>query len=425
MLRTPKKQNKHRTNARQIMSKNTNVNSVNENDITLAQLKVELMERWELPYSVFVMGPAGVGKSSVFKQMVAEIATGNPQAEWRYLNGCQVVGGIQGEGEKKELKTSYGFIDLRLSQMEPQDLAGIPMPEAGVTKRFLPAELPVVTAEHLPETGLLFLDEANQADITVQKAMFSLILDRKVADVPLKPGWRVMAAGNRLEDSIAVSEMPAPLQNRFAHYSVRPDFACWKDWALTTKLHPTVFSFLQDNMQYFCKSQGSDAEYAFPTPRTWEQVGKTVDYWENKKIEKSHVEKVRSLTALIGRAAAEMYVSFLELSQKINIEEMLSGKIKRKYKPTEIAEAWQCVAALYSYILRTNTPEAVKRVLVFLAKSGTFAELAEFMGMFQHDLNIYDRKLVLDAFTLMSDEETSTYYSWMETFVKRGHLIHS
>ena len=54
------------------MSKAT---TVNDNDITLLQLKNELKERWDLPYSVFVMGPAGVGKSAIFKQTVAEIAT--------------------------------------------------------------------------------------------------------------------------------------------------------------------------------------------------------------------------------------------------------------------------------------------------------------------------------------------------------------
>lgn len=402
------------------MSKAT---TVNDNDITLLQLKNELKERWDLPYSVFVMGPAGVGKSAIFKQTVAEIATGNPHAKWRYLNGCQVVGGETGKGEKRELETSFGFIDLRLSQMEPQDLAGIPMPENGVTKRFLPAEIPVVTAANLPDKGLLFLDEANQADLTVQKAMFSLILDRKVADVPLKPGWRVMAAGNRLEDSCAVSEMPAPLQNRFAHYSVRADFACWKDWAIATELHPSVFTFLQDNMTYFCKPHGDSGEYAFPTPRTWEQCGITVAYWESRKIEKSHAEKVRAIASLVGRAAAELYVSFLELSQKIDIEGMISGKIKRKFAPKEIAEAWQCVAALYSYILRNKSAETVKRVLIFLANSGTFSELSEFLAMFQHDLNLYDRKLVLDAFGLMSEEETEKYYKWLETFCKKGYLM--
>ena len=43
--------------------------------------------------------------------------------------------------------------------------------------------------------------------------------------------------------------------------------------------------------------------------------------------------------------------------------------------------------------------------------------------MFQHDLNLYDRKLVLDAFGLMSEEETEKYYKWLETFCKKGYLM--
>ena len=46
-----------------------------------------------------------------------------------------------------------------------------------------------------------------------------------------------------------------------------------------------------------------------------------------------------------------------------------------------------------------------------------------FLAMFQHDLNLYDRKLVLDAFGLMSEEETEKYYKWLETFCKKGYLM--
>ena len=81
------------------------------------------------------------------------------------------------------------------------------------------------------------------------------------------------------------------------------------------------------------------------------------------------------------------------------------------------------MAALYSYILRNKSAETVKRVLIFLANSGTFSELSEFLAMFQHDLNLYDRKLVLDAFGLMSEEETEKYYKWLETFCKKGYLM--
>lgn len=385
----------------------------NDNAITLSELQEELRVRWDLPFSVFVSGPAGVGKSAVFKQLVAEIATGDRFAKWTFKNGIEVCGKDGNE---------FGFIDYRLAQIEPQDLAGIPMPENGTTRRFLPSELPVVGNDTVPEQGLLFLDEANQADITVQKAMFSLILDRKVAGIPLKPGWRVMAAGNRLEDSIAVSEMAAPLQNRFVHYTVRADYNTWKDWAMATKMHPSVFAFVQNNIQHFCKSHGDNDEYAFPTPRTWEQVALTVKYWESRNIKKNHAQKVRSIAAIIGRSAAELYTSFLEAAQAIDVEALLSGRVKVEYTSADIAKAWHCVSALYSYVLRKNTLEDTKKVILFIIQSDTFKALKEFMAMLIHDLNIYDRKRMAEVYGSLQGEELDETYKILSIYLKAKQI---
>ena len=133
------------------MAKSTKI--TNDNSITLSELKAELRERWDLPFSVFVSGPAGVGKSAVFKQLVAEIATGDPFAKWEFKNGIQVCG---------EGKDEHGFIDYRLAQIEPQDLAGIPMPENGTTRRFLPSELPVVGNDRVPEVCSFLTKQTRQ-----------------------------------------------------------------------------------------------------------------------------------------------------------------------------------------------------------------------------------------------------------------------
>lgn len=229
------------------MAKSTKI--ANDNAITLSELQEELRVRWDLPFSVFVSGPAGVGKSAVFKQLVAEIATGDRFAKWTFKNGIEVCGK---EGNE------FGFIDYRLAQIEPQDLAGIPMPENGTTRRFLPSELPVVGNDTVPEQGLLFLDEANQADITVQKAMFSLILDRKVAG--------------------------------------------------------------------------------------------------SKNIKKNHAQKVRSIAAIIGRSAAELYTSFLEAAQAIDVEALLSGicNTKRKTSMKSLAKVFRNLLASWSWITKMN-----------------------------------------------------------------------
>ena len=137
-----------------------------------------------LPLSVMIWGAPGIGKSSIVAQVAA--AHGLP---------C---------------------IDLRLSQLAPADLRGLPVAdhEQGVA-RLLPPEF-------LPRSGsgILFLDEINLAPPALQVVAKQLVLDRRVGSYTLPEGWLVWAAGNRKEDRAAVFDMPAPLANRFLHLQV-------------------------------------------------------------------------------------------------------------------------------------------------------------------------------------------------------------
>ena len=97
---------------------------------------------------VMLWGPPGVGKS----EMVAQVAKSN----------------------------SVEVIDIRLSQMEPSDLRGIPFRNNGSVEWAIPAMLP--NTERHGETGILFLDEITSAAPSVSAAAYQLILDRLHSD---------------------------------------------------------------------------------------------------------------------------------------------------------------------------------------------------------------------------------------------------
>jgi len=145
----------------------------------------------ELPLSTMIWGPPGVGKSSVVAQVAA-------------AHGLE-------------------FVDVRLSQLAPTDLRGLPVAQEtsggqGVSRWYPPEFLPT------GGRGILFLDEVNMAPPTMQGMAQQLILDRRVGSYELPDGWFVWAAGNRKEDRASVFDMPAPLANRFLHLTVRADF---------------------------------------------------------------------------------------------------------------------------------------------------------------------------------------------------------
>ena len=103
------------------------------------------------------------------------------------------------------------LIDLRISQLAPTDLRGLPVADHEArTSRWYPPEF-------LPRSGsgILFLDELNMAPPAIQGIAQQLVLDRKVGSYTLPEGWHVWAAGNRSEDGASVFSMPSALQNRF------------------------------------------------------------------------------------------------------------------------------------------------------------------------------------------------------------------
>ena len=110
---------------------------------------------------VMLWGPPGVGKS----QMIAQVAE---------RHGVPVI-------------------DIRLSQMEPSDLRGIPFRNGDTVEWAPPAMLP--DAERHGPRGVLFLDEITSAPPSVSAAAYQLILDRKLGAYEVPEGWAIFAAG--------------------------------------------------------------------------------------------------------------------------------------------------------------------------------------------------------------------------------------
>ncbi|MCX6366066.1 MAG: MoxR family ATPase, partial [Armatimonadetes bacterium] len=109
--------------------------------------------------SVMLWGPPGVGKSSIVAQVAAS----------------------QG----------LDFVDVRLSQLAPTDLRGLPVPdhESRVSRWSAPEFLLQTSGRG----GILFLDELNMAPPPMQGIAQQLLLDRKVGSYAAPDGWFIWA----------------------------------------------------------------------------------------------------------------------------------------------------------------------------------------------------------------------------------------
>lgn len=124
-----------------------------------AQLK-EILLNVGLVRPVFIWGAPGIGKSSIVEEFAAELGL-----------SCVCLTG---------------------SQLAPEDLIGVPQIIDG-TSVFCPPRSLV-----RKEPFCLFLDELNACSLEVQKAFYSLILERRIGEYHLPEGSIVLAAGNRM-----------------------------------------------------------------------------------------------------------------------------------------------------------------------------------------------------------------------------------
>jgi AAA domain (dynein-related subfamily) len=185
---------------------------------------------------VMLWGPPGVGKS----QMVAQVAA----------------------------KHATAVIDIRLSQMEPSDLRGIPFRLDNIVEWAVPALLP--DAKRHGATGILFLDEITSAAPTVSAAAYQLILDRRLGEYRVPDGWAIFAAGNRQGDRGVTYSMPAPLANRFSHFTVEAHLDDWVAWAYANSLDERLIAFLRFRPDLLFDFDPAHNPVAFPSPRSWE-----------------------------------------------------------------------------------------------------------------------------------------------------------
>lgn len=126
--------------------------------------------------------------------------------------------GKSGTGKSEIIKSianelNMPIVDLRMSQLPPEDLNGLPAPTDDKSAfRYL---LPEWFNKFQPDTPfVLFLDEINQATPHTINALYAIVHDRMIAG-RYNPNMRVVAAGNLLEESDFLNALPQPLLNRF------------------------------------------------------------------------------------------------------------------------------------------------------------------------------------------------------------------
>jgi hypothetical protein len=283
---------------------------------------------------IMIWGPPGVGKSDIVAQTAA--------------------------------RHGAALVDLRLAQMEPTDLRGIPFRDGRAVIWAPPATLPDAARDGA--RGLLFLDEITSAVPTVTAAAYQLILDRRLGEYRVPEGWAIFAAGNRHGDRGVTYAMAAPLANRFTHYEIEPDVDDFIAWGHGAGLDPRLLAFLRFRPDLLFDFDPARSGPALPTPRSWAYAARAL-----VKFAGDPALLAESLKACVGTPAGLALRAYLEHVDRIpDIAAIAAGRVKDVPHGVEL----QCAvaAALVRHVARLERPGQDAAVAHTLAYARRFAQ---------------------------------------------------
>lgn len=292
--------------------------------VTSEEAQVALRRCFDRQRPVFLWGPPGIGKSELVQSITDEM-----------------------KGH---------MIDLRLGQMDPTDIRGIPFynKDNGLMDWAPPIDLPSKEFAAKHPIVVLFFDEMNSAAPSVQAAAYQLVLNRRIGKYELPDNVVIVAAGNREGDKGVTYKMPAPLSNRFVHLEMRVDFESWQKWAVNNGIHKDVVGYVSFAKQDLFDFDPKSSSRAFATPRSWTFVSELLGDELPPNVETDLV------SGTVGDGTAIKFMAHRKIAGKMpNPTDILLGKVKS----LEVKE----VSAMYSltvsmcYELKTYHEKTAKK----------------------------------------------------------------
>lgn len=234
--------------------------------VTLSQAQA-LIRCLAADLSLLLLSPPGVGKSASVAQIARQAGL-----ECRSLLGTQIA---------------------------PEDVSGIPR-IVGERSVFCP---PRVLLPERPEPFCLFLDELPAAAPDIQKAFYSLLLERRLGEHRLPPGTWVVAAGNRAEDRALVRTVSSALINRVIVLHVRVDVREWLIWAKANGVRADILAFVTFLPEALMRAVPREP-VPFSTPRAWTALSRALDLAERGGILIDDLRRALSFGSVSAEDAA-------------------------------------------------------------------------------------------------------------------------
>lgn len=259
-----------------------------------------------------VVGQSGIGKTALAKKLAKDnnwsliVVDGNllKEGEIGGLPTIESYVGINSNGSKIEKKTTVYAVHNKLKEIDEEISKG--------------------------NTVLLFIDEINRCEHTVQQELMNLILNREINGYKLSEDVKILAAMNPSSKygsdfDYQVVDMDAAQENRFVWLNMEPDYTQWLNWAISAGIEQKVVEFISTFPEYLHKINEGDVS---ATPRSYERVSKSYKVYKEQKDSIPRTVFLNVLKGNVGKVIAEEFISFVEsdASPLISYEDVFLGE---------------------------------------------------------------------------------------------------
>ncbi|MGL5694634.1 MAG: ATP-binding protein [Peptostreptococcaceae bacterium] len=260
-----------------------------------------------------IVGESGIGKTALAKKLAKDnnwsliVIDGNllKEGEIGGLPTVQSYMTTDANGNKIEKKATVYAVHNKLIEIDEESSRG--------------------------NTVLLFIDEINRCEHTVQQELMNLILNREINGYKLNDEVKILAAMNPSSKygsdfDYQVVDMDAAQENRFVWLNMEPDYTVWLSWAIDAGIENKVIEFISTFPEYLHKINEDDVR---ATPRSYERVSKTYKTYKDSNGAIPRSVFLNVIKGNIGKVIAEEFISFIESNSTtlISYNEVFSGEV--------------------------------------------------------------------------------------------------
>ncbi len=200
---------------------------------------------------VCLMGPAGIGKTEIVKQVADEKGLAFLSYSITHHTRQSAIG---------------------LPRLSSCEIGGHEVSVTEYTMSEIIAEVYRIMRETGKTEGILFLDEFNCASETLRPIMLQLLQSKTFGPHAIPDGWMLVLAGNPAEYNASARALDAVTADRLRLLWLRPDYSAWREYMIHSRIHPIVLSYLDDHRKHFYVFEKGNDGTGLVTARGWEDL---------------------------------------------------------------------------------------------------------------------------------------------------------